>query len=562
MNQTFRRVGILFSNTLLAIQGSLARTRLQSGEQALILQIDLIERYAGSVLVAARDNPRGVPALQESLLMSKDMKFPGLTASLRMPRLQERIILECLIQLFVEHGICIEHNGLLVFPALFRPTEISMGDTFKKPVSLCYDFAGAIDNIYSSLVSYIAVSGEFGAVRLWQNRAEFSLPDGSSYGLRKVERHRGFAHLDIYFDDRGQNAKGPVFINLIEEHVQEHGVDILERIEVTCACGFSFDEETLRLRVAEGHNDVGCPACDSRVPISGGVRVARERNPELRRRTWALRTEAKQKRVVAVERVRKNLMRAQDIAADKAAPIRILHLSDLHFTINTDCKSLLHPLIKDIEDPNDGLGHQKLDYLVISGDVSNTGNPREFQIAREFVGELIDRFSLNPERLIVVPGNHDLSWDVEVYNWHHKRKLRDGDIEIGSHVPQGDGYLVRNDDIYATRFLNFSQHFYHPLIQTPYPMLPDRQAVDYLFTEDRIQFIALNSAWQIDEYFKNRSGINQRGLMRGLEAVDKSFRSSTNTGEKVLRIAVWHHPVIPTPAARDSRGGFPDAALV
>ena len=43
-----------------------------------------------------------------------------------------------------------------------------------------YDFSGAIDNIYSSLVVHLAVSERFGRVRLWEDGAEFEQPGKAS----------------------------------------------------------------------------------------------------------------------------------------------------------------------------------------------------------------------------------------------------------------------------------------------------------------------------------------------------------------------------------------------
>src|SRR5262245_19766519 len=47
-------------------------------------------------------------------------------------------------------------------------------------------------------------------------------------------------------------------------------------------------------------------------------------------------------------------------------PIRILHLSDLHFSSHADPVSLWQPLVADLKDREGGLGFERLDYLVIS----------------------------------------------------------------------------------------------------------------------------------------------------------------------------------------------------
>ena len=52
--------------------------------------------------------------------------------------------------------------------------------------------------------------------------------------------------------------------------------------------------------------------------------------------------------------------------AAQETPIRILHLSDLHVGAEDDPISLLQPLMADLHDKNEGLGVERLDYLVIS----------------------------------------------------------------------------------------------------------------------------------------------------------------------------------------------------
>ena len=126
----------------LATQGLIALTRLASGERVLVLQISQIERYAGSLIVAARKDTRGVAALEEQLLASPEVPLPGINDE-RLPRLQERVVLECVTQLLIEHGICFPHEGLLVFPSLFRATSAA-ATPFPKPSHFTTTFRGRL----------------------------------------------------------------------------------------------------------------------------------------------------------------------------------------------------------------------------------------------------------------------------------------------------------------------------------------------------------------------------------------------------------------------------------
>src|SRR5204863_3414150 len=126
---------------------------------------------------------------------------------------------------------------------------------------------------------------------------------------------------------------------------------------------------------------------------------------------------------------------------------------------------------------------------------------------------------------IIVPGNHDLSWNEQVYQWQHKRVVDVAKQAPGTFVPQGAGYLVRVEEAYPQRFLNFGK-FYHSLIQQPYPLKAEEQGLSFLFPDTRVQFLALNSAWEIDEFFQDRSGINDSALASGLLKADEQIKKA------------------------------------
>src|SRR5262249_29712515 len=143
-------------------------------------------------------------------------------------------------------------------------------------------------------------------------------------------------------------------------------------------------------------------------------------------------------------------------ASTVTEPIRILHLSDLHITAEEDPSTRLQPLLADLQDKEEGFGFERLDYLVLSGDLTNRASAEEFDKCYQLISQLIEQFELSAERCIIVPGNHDLSWDEQVYQWRQKRLLDESKQTAGTFVPQGDGYLVRNEAAYPQHFRNFS----------------------------------------------------------------------------------------------------------
>lgn len=529
----------------LAIQGLIADTQLASGERALVLQIAEIEKYGGSLILAAKNNPRKIPAVEERTIASRSMVFPRISQEERLDWLQERVVLESVVELLLKHGIALRHEGLLIFPSLFVATESREISDPQFSISLFYDFTGAIDNVYSFLVARLALSERFGRYRLWESRAEFEAPGQGVCGLRKVTYRTGVAHLDIYFGDDVDGSRRDLFLVFVEDHLRTEGVEITENVEVTCSCNFRFPEQAVRSRLKAGLGDIVCPVCEKRNRISEGARQARANNRALENHLIALKTVINENSKVQVERA-KIIVWAEEPIRDV---IRILHLSDLHMSsTESDPATMLEQLIADLRDRGGGLGFDRLDYLLVSGDLSTRALPEEFEKAYELVHGVIEHFGLTAERCIIVPGNHDLNWEEPVYSWKLRRQVDLKSLREGSYVEQGNIVLIRDDERYPLRFRNFNEKFYKFLTQQEYPLSAKEQCMPFLFAEAGIQILAINSCWEIDEFYRTRSSIYSAALTRGLKEAEKQIEDARSEGalpidRRVLRIAVWHHPI-------------------
>ena len=525
----------------LATQGVIARSRVSTGEPVLVLQVQEIERYAGSLIVAARNNPRGVPALELRAIAQTDFSLPGIADKERLPRSQEKAVLECTVQLMLEHGICFQHEGLLIFPTLFATAPTVADTLLPHAVSLYYDFAGAIDNIYASLIAWLVLARDFGRVRLWTDRAEFEVKDGGLCGLRKVGRPGGFAHVDVYFDTATPTGQQELFVSFVEEHLRQHGVEIKEHMALTCACGHKFEEETLRQRIARGEKDVLCPLCETRHNLAEGAAESRQRNPAIAKQTWTLKTAIEKRRQKSTEGVLEVIEKSE--AKSATGPIRLLHLSDLHFTADTPVRARLQWLLDDLKQDS-GLGFKELDYLVISGDFTDKGGTEGFEKAYEFVSGLTRDFALSAERCIFVPGNHDVVDRLDAYA---RRKDASG-LKPGEWFQEGPLVMARDPGKYSLRFKPFSDGFYHKFLQQPYPADYAQQGTAIPFWETGLQFLTLNSCWQIDEFNRKRAGLLPEAVANAIDQAQKQEEDARKTGnlpkgKPLLRIAVWHHAV-------------------
>ncbi|NJL63337.1 MAG: hypothetical protein HC903_17765 [Methylacidiphilales bacterium] len=136
---------------------------------------------------------------------------------------------------------------------------------------------------------------------------------------------------------------------------------------------------------------------------------------------------------------------------DTEQKIRILHLSDIHLGTTAQAKRYFTQLATDL---TQNLNVKQLNYLVISGDIANRSTEEEYEAAFELVDKLVKRYGLDPNRIVLVPGNHDLNWELSeaAYDFVPKRKLPNP-LPEGKYIGAGDaGALIRDEEEYKKRF--------------------------------------------------------------------------------------------------------------
>ena len=219
-------------------------------------------------------------------------------------------------------------------------------------------------------------------------------------------------------------------------------------------------------------------------------------------------------------------------------PKYILHISDIHLGNSSEALKYRTQLETDLIK---NLGVQKLDYLVISGDIANFSTREEYNAATELIKEIVTRFRLDSNCIIIVPGNHDINWSLsgDAYKFIKNNEIPEP-LPEGKFIPAGDsGVLLRDEELYKQRFYNFNTFFYEKIIGTSYPLDYNNQGILYENSEDKIIFLGLNSCWEIDHHkpHNNRASINIEALSNVLT------RLMDDKYDNWLKIAVWHHPV-------------------
>jgi predicted MPP superfamily phosphohydrolase len=194
---------------------------------------------------------------------------------------------------------------------------------------------------------------------------------------------------------------------------------------------------------------------------------------------------------------------------------RILHISDLHFGEKhkylasrfegipvEERPSLLNDLVSDLK--RQGL-FDKINFVVVTGDLTWDGETRDFSAAREFLEALLKVLGLKKKHLVVVPGNHDIKW--------------------GDYTKRKDASVGEAEQPYRSF----------------YELLYRRKANKYLshFAQDeKVGIVGLNSS----RLEPTSHGIGFIGRNQLSEVLS---RSGKNRSQRKVWIAAFHHHLVP-----------------
>jgi small GTP-binding protein len=490
----------------------------------LLVNPEPLERYAGSIILEAMRG-KSAPVVEYRWVMTTGA-FQRIDK--RLPREKELLILECAVQLLVARRVCLLVDRMLVFPQLFEERAMAPASTAEAVRSeFAYDFTGPIQHVYANIAVSLALAGRFGEPRYWADRAEYRLASGEFFGLavHRGDRKRfGKGEIEIYFSLGSPEPLRQDFYAAVVSKLSENKVRLDEKQKRKCEpTGRIIPAEVFEAWREQGISKGPCPLCHRHeIHLWSPLEVLDERRAKIQRiesvsDTAALRTLVEVRISSKEAKVR---ISSKEVKAP-SRPIRILHLTDLHCLPDEDAVTLAQPLLTDLKDK---LRVSRVDFLVVSGDFSDKCNPEGFKTAKAFLRYLLDEHLIeSPERLILVPGNHD--------------QLRDRGGFVES--PTEDRAFSRKNDFgtYFVRGPNYAARFRHwfdlykDLTKGDYPFSERDQAVSHTFPDQKIQFLALNSAWETDILQPRIGSLNAEAVARAIGKIDR----------ECLTIAVWHH---------------------
>jgi 3',5'-cyclic AMP phosphodiesterase CpdA/tetratricopeptide (TPR) repeat protein len=237
----------------------------------------------------------------------------------------------------------------------------------------------------------------------------------------------------------------------------------------------------------------------------------------------------------------------------RARRIVVIHLSDVHFGKKPDStemhrfrqRSGLHDHRSLAAHVLDECKQELVDgaalFVVISGDIAYQAVNDEYGEATIFIRSLLEGLQLGLDRLVVVPGNHDVNWKLSGYQLSHRF----------------DAYLSFLSTLYGTE--QFKAIYPHVdwdfRIDSPRP--PSHKILSFQeFRDLGIVFVGFNSC-VLEDHELHFGAIGQ-------EQIKLAEALLANVPASLVRVAVLHHHVLPLESrlSREGQGAEMDGTLV
>lgn len=195
----------------------------------------------------------------------------------------------------------------------------------------------------------------------------------------------------------------------------------------------------------------------------------------------------------------------------------LLHLSDLHFgqkvsspndgylTSKSGAKSLANQIFTQLNSKDVKQRIEPVSLIIISGDITDSAEPNQYGYAKEFIQELGSKLNLTSEKILIVPGNHDVDWNAKT-----------------------------NDD----KFASFAQFYEGTFKETWNPATPVVRTFKASHDFEGICF-GFNSTVVENKIWRGLGFIDPTQF----EFVEKFLQESDK--DYLVKIAVFHHHVLP-----------------
>jgi len=247
--------------------------------------------------------------------------------------------------------------------------------------------------------------------------------------------------------------------------------------------------------------------------------------------------------------------------------ISVMQFSDMHTaSLFPSAKTFVSSILSDIDRQKKEVPPiSKPNILIVCGDLiegeKNKSNieqasktiRNQYIKSKTVLQSLCEKiFCGNTNNIIVVPGNHDVSWCHSCKSMEKikKRKglnklLKNPNSNYRWDWSNHSYYKISDFEIYNRRFELFSEFYsevYHD--ERTYSLNPDEQFDIFEYPEEKTLVVGFNSCFQND-HLNHIGSINADCIANCYEKINQS------KFEEYLKIAVWHHDVQGYPGRSD-----------
>jgi hypothetical protein len=252
---------------------SLGLVRRFSFGERVLLQPELLDAVASSIVSAARREPDGMGSIREDAVLAGKFFLPA-EAQLK-DKEKSRLLIVATTEDLIAHEIAFREPSpqgtLLVFPSQLTRENPELPDPVGKELEI--KFEGPILNIYATLIVRLAHSGLFKLRELWKNAATFVPDDGKLCGLFLTEENEGKATITLFYDQNAKPESKIHFEDFISAHIQrmalpssmqKHSTAICPNIE----CLTPVSTSAVLRRRQRGFDWMDCNVCGQRIQLT------------------------------------------------------------------------------------------------------------------------------------------------------------------------------------------------------------------------------------------------------------------------------------------------------
>ena len=244
--------------------------RLSFGNLVL-LQPELRDAYASSMIIAAKSEPDGLGYINEDKARSGDFPIPE--SERIKDKEEEKLLLISTIEELLYHEIALREQGeegpYLVFPSQYTREHPHAHEPEGQAV--IFEFEGALLNVYATLTVRLSHSRIFEKKDMWRNAATFKAKFRGTCGivLREIDETHG--EMVVFFDTDTSDEARSLFEEYVYNHLLRRAISNSvrrRRFFVCSGCRTPITQLQAERRRQRGFDWIECSVCGPPVRIS------------------------------------------------------------------------------------------------------------------------------------------------------------------------------------------------------------------------------------------------------------------------------------------------------